>query len=83
MRSVSKSANERMLAFLSKTTGANTFTVKQGRRLFGVENVTARIAELRRDGHPICTSMKRNGRGEKTAVYCLRPAPSILRKARS
>lgn len=71
MAQATKSVNDRMLAFLQKTEGANTFSVKQGRRLFRVENVSARIAELRQAGHPIYTNMVRNGRGEKTAVYHL------------
>jgi len=64
-------ANERMLAFLQKTEGYNTFSVKQAQRRFGVRNVSARIAELRQAGYPIYTNIVRNSNGEKVAMYRL------------
>jgi len=71
MASAAMSVNDKMLAFLRKKKGYNTFSVKQGQNLFGVENVSARIAELREDGHSIYTNIVRNGKGEKIAVYRL------------
>lgn len=71
MASATMTANERMLAFLQKSEGYNTFSVAQGRRLFGVQNISARISELRGEGHPIYTNIVRNGKGEKVAVYRL------------
>ena len=55
------SAKQRMLNFLKKTEGANSFTVKQGRRQFGVKNVAARIEELRKDGFKILTETRKTG----------------------
>jgi hypothetical protein len=69
--SVSMSVNERMLAFLRKTEGYNTFSVKQAQRRFGIRNVSARIAELRRAGHPIYTNIVKNSNGERVAMYRL------------
>ena len=47
------SAKQKMLNFLTKKTGVNTFTTTYGRRLFGVKNIAARISELRQDGYTI------------------------------
>ena len=41
-----KSVKEKMLTFLSKENGFNTFTVAQARARWGVTNVAARINEL-------------------------------------
>ena len=71
MASATMTANERMLAFLQKTEGYNTFSVKQAQRRFGVRNVSARIAELRQAGYPIYTNIVRNSNGEKVAMYRL------------
>lgn len=70
MASATKTANERILTFLQKKGGTNSFSVKQGRRLFGVQNITARISELRQAGVPIATSMVRR-KGERVAMYSL------------
>ncbi len=82
MSSGTMTVKDRMLAFLQKTEGYNTFSVKQGRRLFGVQNVAARIAELREDGHAIYTNIVRNGEGEKIAVYRLGTPTKNRRKNR-
>ena len=43
------SAKQKMVNYLSKTEGYNTFSVAQGRKLFGVQNITARSDELRQE----------------------------------
>lgn len=82
MASGTMTVSERMLAFLQKTEGRNTFSVKQGRRLFGIQNVSARIADLRAEGHAIYTNIVRNGKGEKVAIYRLGTPTKSVRKNR-
>lgn len=64
------STKQKMLTFLKKKTGQNTFTVAQGRNLFKVVNVSARISELRQDGHKIKLVAKKTKAGT-TSVYQL------------
>ena len=52
------SAKERMLAALKQRSGYNTFTTAQAQRRFGISNVSARIDELRQEGHCIYTNTK-------------------------
>ena len=47
-----------MLGALTQKSGYNTFTVKQAQKRFGVKNVSARIEELRKEGHCIYTNTK-------------------------
>ena len=76
------SAKQRMLNALSKPEGYNTFTVEQARRRFGITNVSARIDELRQEGHVIYTNTKRNADGVKVASYRLgKPTKSMVRTA--
>ena len=76
------SAKQKMLKYLSKKTGYNTFSVAQGRNLFGVQNVAARIDELRQDGHCIYTNTVTRKNGSKTSVYRLgTPTKSMVRAA--
>lgn len=65
------SAKQRLLNFLSKKDGYNTFSVAQARARFGIKNVAARIAELRAEGYAIYTNMKTRADGSKVAVYRL------------
>lgn len=60
-----------MLNTLQKTEGYNTFTVEQARRRFGVQNVSARIEELRKEGHCIYTNTKTLQDGRKINYYRL------------
>jgi hypothetical protein len=62
------SAKQKMLNALKQTEGYNTFTVKQAQRRFGITNVTARIDELRQEGHVIYTN-KKIVDGQKVAFY--------------
>ena len=50
------SAKTKILNYLSKTEGYNTLTVAQARARFGITNVSARIDELRQEGHVIYTN---------------------------
>ena len=65
------SAKQRMLSALSKQTGQNTFTTAQARTRFGVSNVSARINDLRQDGHKIITNVKTTRDGRKVSYYQL------------
>lgn len=62
---------QRMLAFLQKQTGYNTFSVAQAAKYFGAANVTATIWRLRKDGYPIYLNTKRRADGSKVGVYRL------------
>ena len=76
------SAKQKMLNYLSKKTGYNTFSVAQGRKLFGVQNVSARIDELRQEGHVIYTNYRKNSDGVKVAYYKMgKPTKALVRAA--
>ena len=76
------SAKQRMLNALSKSEGYNTFSTEQARRRFGVQNVSARIEELRKEGHVIYTNTKYNADGVKVASYRIgKPTKALVRKA--
>lgn len=78
------SAKQRLLNFLSKDEGYNTFSVAQAQSRFGIKNVAARISELREDGYPIYTNMRTRADGSKVAVYRLgTPSRSLKREARA
>ena len=71
-----------MLNYLSKTEGYNTFSVAQGRKLFGVQNVTARIDELRQEGNVIYTNTVTKNDGSKVQVYRLgKPTKALVQTA--
>lgn len=76
------SAKQKMLNFLKKTEGYNSFSVAQGRRLFGVKNVSARIDELRQEGYCIYTNTAKRADGSKVSVYRLgKPSRALIRTA--
>lgn len=78
------SAKQRLLAFLSKKDGYNTLSVAQARARFGIQNVAARISELRQEGYAIYTNMKTRGDGSKVAVYRLgTPSKSFKAQCRA
>lgn len=62
------SAKARMLNLLKK--GSN-FTTNQARRYFGIDNVAARIDELRKEGHCIYTNVKTTSNNKRIHVYRL------------
>ncbi len=76
------SAKQRILNFLNKSEGYNTLSVAQARARFGIQNVSARIEELRQEGHCIYTNTKTRGDGSKVAVYRIgTPTKSMVRAA--
>jgi hypothetical protein len=76
------SAKQKMVNYLSKTEGYNTFSTAQGRRLFGIQNVSARIDELRQEGHCIYTNTVTKNDGSKVSVYRLgSPTKAMVRAA--
>ena len=76
------SAKEKILNYLSKTEGYNTLSTAQARARFGIQNVSARIDELRQEGHVIYTNTKTRGDGSKVSVYRLgTPTKAMVRTA--
>lgn len=71
----------RLLSYLSKDSG-NTLTVAQARSRFKIACPTARISELRKEGHNIVTTMRKGRDGVERAVYSLVPV-SRSKKATS
>ena len=63
------SAKQRMLNALKQKEGYNTFTVKQAQHRFGIQNVSARIDELRQEGHCIYTNTKKLADGRTIRYY--------------
>ena len=77
------SVKEKMLNALKQKSGYNTFTVAQAKRRFGISNVSARIEELRKEGHCIYTNYK-SVNGKKTAFYRLgTPTKALVQAALS
>ena len=75
------SAKQKMLNALKQKSGCNTFTVKQARHRFGITNVTARIDELRQEGHVIYTN-KKVVDGKKVSFYRLgKPTKGLVKAA--
>ena len=75
------STKEKMLVALKQTSGYNTFTVKQAQRRFGIQNVSARIEELRKEGNCIYTNT-RVVEGKRVASYRLgTPTKALIQTA--
>jgi hypothetical protein len=72
MTKTTSNAKTRLLTYLSKE--SNTLTVAQARARFKIANPTARIADLRKEGHNIVTTMRTGRDGIERAVYSLMPA---------
>ena len=76
------SAKEKILKFLSKSEGYNTLSTAQARARFGITNVSARIDELRQEGHVIYTNSRTLEDGRKITYYRMgTPTKSLVRKA--
>ena len=76
------SAKQRILNYLSKNEGYNTLSVAQARTRFGIQNVAARIDELRQEGYCIYTNTKRRNDGKKVRIYRLgTPSKALVRAA--
>lgn len=78
------SAKEKMLNALKAKSGYNTFTVAQAQRRFGISNVSARIEELRKEGHCIYTNSKRTEDGRLVKFYRMgKPSKALVQAALS
>lgn len=76
------SAKQRMLNTLKKSEGYNTFTVAQAQQRFGIQNVSARIEELRKEGHVIYTNKRTLEDGRKITYYRMgTPTKSLVKQA--
>ena len=76
------SAKQKMLAVLKKQDGYNTFTTKQAQTRFGITNVSARIDELRQEGHVIYTNKRTLEDGRKITYYRMgTPTKALVQKA--
>jgi len=74
-----KSVKQKMLNFLSKESGYNTFTTAQARAYWGIDNVAARVNELREEGHAIYTNHKTLTDGRKITFYRLgKPSKKVI-----
>ena len=72
-KTIAPNAKTRILGYFQRGTD-RTMTVAQARSMFKIKNVTARISELRADGHDIRTTMTEDRTGRERAVYSLMPA---------
>ena len=75
------SAKQKILAYLSKKDGYNTLTVAQARAKFGIVNVSARVDELRQEGHVIYTNTRSRADGSKVKSYRLGTPTKAMVKA--
>ena len=76
------SAKQKILNYLSKKEGYNTLTTAQARARFGIQNVSARIDELRQEGHVIYTNTVTRGDGSKVKAYRMgKPTKALVKAA--
>ena len=76
-----KSAKEKILNHLSKNESYG-LTVQQARAKFGIQNVSARIDELRQEGHVIYTNTVTRGDGSKVKAYRMgKPTKALVKAA--
>jgi len=75
------SAKEKIVNYLSKNDNYG-LTVNQARSRFGIQNVSARIEELRKEGHVIYTNTKTRADGTKFHIYRMgKPTKALVRAA--
>jgi hypothetical protein len=75
------SAKEKIVNYLSKNDNYG-LTVNQARTRFGIQNVSARIEELRKEGHVIYTNTKTRADGTKFYIYRMgKPTKALVRAA--
>jgi hypothetical protein len=80
--SMKQSAKQKILSYLNKSEGYNTLTTAQARARFGIQNVAARIEELRQEGHCIYTNTVSRGDGSKVKAYRMgKPTKALVRAA--
>ena len=76
------SAKQKILNYLSKSEGYNTLTTAQARARFGIQNVSARIDELRQEGHCIYTNTVKRSDGTKVKAYRIgKPTKALVQAA--
>ena len=76
-----KSAKEKILNHLSKNESYG-LTVQQARAKFGIQNVSARIDELRQEGHVIYTNSKKRADGTRFNIYRMgKPTKALVKAA--
>lgn len=76
------SAKQKIVNYLSKQEGYNTLTTAQARARFGIQNVSARIDELRQEGHCIYTNTVSRSDGTKVKAYRMgKPTKALVRAA--
>lgn len=75
------SAKQRILNALKQSEGYNTFTVKSAQNRFGVTNVSARIEELRKEGHVIYTNTRKTETGKISYYRLGNPTKSMVKTA--
>lgn len=79
MSKSSANAKQKILNFLSKDSPYNTLTVAQARARFGIQNVAARVEELRSEGHAIYTNTKTLSDGRRVTYYRLgKPSREVV-----
>jgi predicted ArsR family transcriptional regulator len=73
-------ATQKILNYLRNK--ENFLTVRRARDRFGIQNVAARVKELREDGYYICTGTKRAKNGRTVSFYHLsEPSRVVVRAA--
>lgn len=65
------SAKSKVLAYLSKSGSYNTLTAAKMQSMFGVQNPSATIDTLRKEGHAIYLNTRTLASGEKVSYYRL------------
>ena len=75
------SAKEKIINYLNKHSDRG-LTVSQARAMFGIQNVSARIDELRQEGHVIYTNTKTRSDGTRFNFYRMgKPSKALVRAA--
>jgi hypothetical protein len=75
------SAKQKIAKYL-ETNQTRGLTVNQARARFGIKNVSARIDELRKEGHVIYTNTKTRADGTRFHLYRMgKPTKALVRAA--
>lgn len=75
------SAKQKIVNYLNKHSDRG-LTVSQARAMFGIQNVSARIDELRQEGHVIYTNTKTRADGTRFNLYRMgKPTKALVRAA--
>jgi hypothetical protein len=75
------SAKQKIVNYLNKNSDYG-LTTSQARAKFGIQNVSARIDELRQEGHVIYTNTKTRADGTKFNLYRMgKPTKALVKAA--